>query len=1126
MSLSTKSSHEESLALLIQQLGPAFSGTLASRLKALACIRGALEACHRMPLSLQITRLLGNFYQEHCGPVEPDPEDDHDEQLRDEAIEGLIALFRLQIEPNADSFEEFVLTRIQYSLNSIQRRCAVPDYEEPEQYTSTTLSGLSVLPRSRRSLCFQLLRGAIDSIANQIQKSPSSELTPGTQIEVQRFAKFAARCLQGESDPRCLMQLLQLLNAMLITFHALVRTVPIGEIFEVVAPYYPIQFTPPPNDVHGITRDGLRGALLSILRNFNYDEALVKEGQDSMIRLSLGLVLEVLVPPPGDGPATTTELREGMEDLEFMLFEKDSSRIGLLSPVQLRDLSDALVVVHDQTSLAASGKDAKDSNRFLADKCRDLVSRIAADTERVSRQHWSAFVADTLKTMAMKMQSSSQKRVAIAYAACLCSCGGPQTLRQTLEDFLGMILQQLESSSIEEADITTYLYGVGAFFSSTGVALEKSQRQGIAISPHPLAQYSSTALYKVLSIMASLPPNEPSTGIKIAATRTIESILINSPPNSLEEHSEKIDTFLQSLVRVVCDSTEASDQSDWHLACAEVTGRMLGRALSDTAAIKSTSTPLFFKNEALTSLVTSACLPRTGERNDHYSLALATTSSLSSATCIVQRLVSKMVDTLGEEKIVEVEHCASLLASIFLENGSFSARAFQKLDTPGCSALELVNKLATCCSKDVARNEDREAAINRVLPIASLLATAYKNIAEPEHIDSLIHTTFASAPRDCEFKEALKRVIGTVFLSVALCQDGLSLTSQAETKLWTIRYELANLALSPQDPGRARSFAAQCLHCVAWRFSPNTNNCQIQALIIDTTGKKLENFVKALKEGPELTEEEAIIRTEEISDCLSLLCVLGSAAALKGGVSSKTADRVIQLILNVACNGILCAPSTSAHEFDLTKSAYTDMALSVSVSAASSFGSILDNNKPAQLWKQRLIHLASKQLYLHFQEVVNVSFGDLAAVCNLICLGELRTISSLHMKVFARVLVRGLSPDIIDQSASYVSTVIKINLASIVKLLSFAPIGVDGLEYQIVVGAMRAFVKSDEFGSISCKLLALQTIQAVSSLPGIHRIVKEVKGPVVSILGAAMNHPSGLLRQACVEVRNTWLLIE
>lgn len=37
------------------------------------------------------------------------------------------------------------------------------------------------------------------------------------------------------------------------------------ELTDVLGCYFPIAFTPPPNDPHGITREGLAGALLGVM---------------------------------------------------------------------------------------------------------------------------------------------------------------------------------------------------------------------------------------------------------------------------------------------------------------------------------------------------------------------------------------------------------------------------------------------------------------------------------------------------------------------------------------------------------------------------------------------------------------------------------------------------------------------------------------------------------------------------------------------------------------------------------------------------------------------------------------------------------------------------------------------
>lgn len=78
-------------------------------------------------------------------------------------------------------------------------------------------------------------------------------------------AGFAAT-MDGEKDPRCLMLGLQGARAILATgpplaMGASLPPAVVEELFDVTACYFPITFTPPPNDPHGITREGLVGSL-------------------------------------------------------------------------------------------------------------------------------------------------------------------------------------------------------------------------------------------------------------------------------------------------------------------------------------------------------------------------------------------------------------------------------------------------------------------------------------------------------------------------------------------------------------------------------------------------------------------------------------------------------------------------------------------------------------------------------------------------------------------------------------------------------------------------------------------------------------------------------------------------
>ena len=78
----------------------------------------------------------------------------------------------------------------------------------------------------------------------------------------------------------------------------------------------------------------------------------------------------------------------------------------------------------------------------------------------------------------------------------------------------------------------------------------------------------------------------------------------------------------------------------------------------------------------------------------------------------------------------------------------------------------------------------------------------------------------------------------------------------------------------------------------------------------------------------------------------------------------------------------------------------------------------------------------------------------------------------------------------------------------------------------LVTGFLRAYAVSHPSREVSCKLLALQGLEAMTHMQGAKQHMCAVKPAVVEVLAAAMNHPSGLLRQAAVDVRNAWDVLE
>ena len=78
----------------------------------------------------------------------------------------------------------------------------------------------------------------------------------------------------------------------------------------------------------------------------------------------------------------------------------------------------------------------------------------------------------------------------------------------------------------------------------------------------------------------------------------------------------------------------------------------------------------------------------------------------------------------------------------------------------------------------------------------------------------------------------------------------------------------------------------------------------------------------------------------------------------------------------------------------------------------------------------------------------------------------------------------------------------------------------------LITGLLRAYAVSSPSSEISCKLLALQALEGMAHMDGARLSANSVRPAVVEVLAAAMNHPSGLLRQAAVDVRNAWYVLE
>lgn len=484
-------------------------------------------------LSLPLFRLVGTFLLAHCGPLMLSPtKDDEDNRgdvpmhharggsaggdpcleddgsmvdatpVREAAILAVTALLRCGINVSSPSgtpdersnYEQSFQFRLSLAQRAVESRCAADDEEDdaeydyrkefdgdeamgdaraskeagaaPSQYR--TLNGLSALPRSKRSQLFDLIRTVIESI----QRSQPRDVSLISFDGAYDFCSFAASLLLGESDPRCLLQLLEIFGLMARVFQASSDPAPVqnlrqmedslslpwDHVLEAVAPYYPIQFTPPPNNVHKITKVQLREALIAV-----FDRCANVDAFSDMV----GMVLERIVSDAdsdalgaGGFPAALTieEQHEAAQDLTWLLFgsaddraaqpdhqvtddgsaaataagSSNSSKVRYLDVNSVRHLAKALIAIfHDASKEIVRKPDPESPAHRVAKEtlglCRHLVSVLARDCEATSKapsslSHWSAFVEEPVRGLAAQLHAPS--RVSVAYLACLASSGG------------------------------------------------------------------------------------------------------------------------------------------------------------------------------------------------------------------------------------------------------------------------------------------------------------------------------------------------------------------------------------------------------------------------------------------------------------------------------------------------------------------------------------------------------------------------------------------------------------------------------------------------------------------------------------------------------------------------------
>mmetsp|Transcript_12211 Transcript_12211/g.22894 ORF Transcript_12211/g.22894 Transcript_12211/m.22894 type:complete len:1322 (-) Transcript_12211:95-4060(-) len=674
----------QELAALLATLGPAVSSnlsTLSSKVMALSYILGAFDVFRpvrllesSVSLPLEMMNSVSNFMLELCGPFADssafDPNGYHDkvtkdnengdvvlsDDVRDEAMRCVCALLETE-SSDAVSISSCMQFRVKVAKRAVQRRCMSIDDCDTEEYgddddddydmkesgapteeEAKILSDLSLLPRAKRSLCFHILEAAVNGldVDKAIGDGLNSDVTSLCCKDLVEFTVFASSCLHGETDPRCLMQMLRLLQRILFVISPIVESArslhaddsfcafPFTTMFDAVAVYYPVRFTPPPNDPHGITREGIHHLLMGVLTyTDSSNENNIRINKDettsmSMTTLAAGLFLERISPPrttdlyddddDAQDISTVRDRIEALDDLNNLIYKGQEDTTLILKQISLsivKEMSNALYRCHEDaaSSVTKSEQDMIEYKK-LADSCRHFVRKIAYDFEKLfhsasTRDNdnfsvlWNVFVGDRVEDVTGVIVSSPQSlkgRMGTAYLASLAACGGEKTLRLCLDSIVPSLIAILETSMHEgdanrdEEKVSTIVYSLSALFSSCKLSMEQIHKEGINIHPHPLEIYASTVLQALCHIIER-SQQDVMDELEISAVQALESLLLSIPGSILKKSEDNNTNCVKNIIKSTSEkllsqpSYIEGDDAKWKIACARFLGSVVGKGL-------------------------------------------------------------------------------------------------------------------------------------------------------------------------------------------------------------------------------------------------------------------------------------------------------------------------------------------------------------------------------------------------------------------------------------------------------------------------------------------------------------------------------------------------------------------
>lgn len=312
--------------------------------------------------------------------------------------------------------------------------------------------------QSIRQKIFELLQEVLD----KLQTYSTTAIKQHTEHIGQDILLGLIACMDGEKDPRCLLKSLQVLAKAMAVLHEHMNptttttagTADVAEkIFDTVAVYFPITFSPPADDPFGITPDMLVDALEDCLTSHL-----------SLCPRLIPFLIDQLTHPPSE----THAFQSKYHSLKCLNKAYSSYKLTMFSLSKDEDTAASLVSLRDclMNILTTDFADI-----IIAKECIKAISHISIDGIKLLFQNnyfknkeiktiefkidlvWKLFCEPIISKISRELESnieSLQSRVLSKLAADIISCSGGNVFIANViySRILPLAIEKLQSTVI------------------------------------------------------------------------------------------------------------------------------------------------------------------------------------------------------------------------------------------------------------------------------------------------------------------------------------------------------------------------------------------------------------------------------------------------------------------------------------------------------------------------------------------------------------------------------------------------------------------------------------------------------------------------------------------------------